>query len=92
MAFSLRWSQWFVVWERWQAQEKALVGLSCPIVSLPLNFSSLRHKLGIMTFGLRQKLSIVRFCLRLELSVEDFGLSFELGVVVGGHPKGQDGL
>ena len=76
---------------RWQAQEKASVELSCPIVSLPLNFSGLRHKLGIMTFGLRQKFRIERFRLSLELSVADFGLSFELGVVIGGHPKGQDG-
>ena len=77
---------------RWQVQEKAPAELSCAVVSLPLNFSGLRHKLGIMTFGLRQKLSVDRFRLSLELSVEDFGLSFELGVVVGGHPKGHDGL
>ena len=72
---------------RWQAKEKASVELSCPIVSLPLNFSGLLHRLGIMTFGLRQKLSVERFRLSLELSIEDFGLSFELGVVVGGHPN-----
>src|SRR6185295_2042502 len=63
-----------------------------PIGSLLLEFGGLRQKLGLTAFVLLHKLGVKALGKLHKLGVVSLCAGCESGVLVGGHPKVEDGL